>query len=764
MDDVQEDFICFAREPLSQEEFDKIYKKPEIKKTFREHLKERLKCSKDGVWKILSSSFPLLHALRYYDIRRDFIADILSGITCGLFQIPHALAFAMLAKVGIENGLYTTVWPVILYGIFGTTVHASVGTSAIVCMYMAGIIDRQTENFTRSTLLNSTNASDPEYIAELASFRNNIASSVALLTGVVLIFFGLLKASFLSHILSEAFMKAFTTGTAIHIIISQLPTILALKINIHGGIFKIGYTIAEIFEKLSSVHGMTLLIAAITMMILLIFQIAINRRIKSTLRIPFPVELFVVILGIIMTAVTNLKQEVTLIGPLPKILRPPYVPDLSGATSYIVDSFILAILIYESNTAVSQLFAKKHNYVTDDNQELYAYGFCNFVGAFLRCIPSSVSCSRSMVYSLLNARTTFCGIVSGFFMLLIVAISSYVFEYLPISILSAIIVVSMKSLLFQIIDVRKFWRVNKFEYLVWLFTLICTVFLDLNYGFLIGFGLSIILVVVETQFVHGFKLNKTVEDKIMVQHNKYKNAMETAGIKIFRFQSNVYFANAEIFKLKLYRKTVNPRKLLKYIKKQEKKEANLKKVTAKDGESKDVEAGVDNKGISLTGDIPAISIGYKHTVSKNLAGSLSRQQSMVSTVSSTMTNLTNYTNESEEEDPDDGQTYISMRKYEIQRKVHHVILDFSTVNYIDYTGANMLIQIICEYGNVDIKVYLANCLPDILKTMEHSNVFDAIPKTDIFLDVYDAVAAAIHDDRSKLFASIERELSQPSNG
>ena len=173
---------------------------------------------------------------------------------------------------------------------------------------------------------------------------------------------------------------------------------------------------------------MTLLIAAITMMILLIFQIAINRRIKSTLRIPFPVELFVVILGIIMTAVTNLKQEVTLIGPLPKILRPPYVPDLSGATSYIVDSFILAILIYESNTAVSQLFAKKHNYVTDDNQELYAYGFCNFVGAFLRCIPSSVSCSRSMVYSLLNARTTFCGIVSGFFMLLIVAINSCVFE------------------------------------------------------------------------------------------------------------------------------------------------------------------------------------------------------------------------------------------------------------------------------------------------------------------------------------------------
>ncbi|XP_052065181.1 prestin-like [Mytilus californianus] len=421
--------------------------------------------------------------------------------------------------------------------------------------------------------------------------------------------------------------------------------------------------------------------------------------------------------------------------------------------------------MYANNTTLSRMFAKKHNYVVNYNQESFAHGICNFVGSFFHCIPVSVSPRRSMVLSLMNTKTTFAGIYISLFMLVITIISRFVFQYMPIVTLSAIMMVAMKGLLLQIFDVRKYFRINKFELIIWLCTFVASLLLDFTFGMLVGIGVSLLTVVVQTQLANGFKLDRTIESKIMVEHKKYQGTVGTSGIKIFRFQSNLYYANAEIFRNKLYRQTVNPRKLLKYIKKQEnkirkqvKKAEGLQKdkpETVQNGLSEDEKIKktslqnikvTDQNCVTITSDIPAISVGYGmnrsiSTVSRNTYGQdgISRQESEAVSLSSTISNLTF---EPEMTDPDDGQEYITERKYESMRKVHHVVVDFSTVNYIDLTGAKMLGQISSEYGNVNIKLFLSSCSPDIQKTMRHAGVLETIPADCIFIDLYDAIAIA----------------------
>lgn len=764
---MEDNFVHIEREPVTQESFDKLYRKSEGKLHLNDKLKDKFNCSTDKLWRRITSVFPIVAVLRYYNFREKFVNDILAGITVGLFQIPHALAFALLASMKVENGLYTSIWPVMLYAIFGTSIHVSIGTSAVVCMFTRGIVDREVAKYEGTVPFNSSLSSGLLNNSEFMNYKENVALNIGFLCGISLLIFGILKITFIAHLLSEPFLKAFTSAAAVHIIISQLPLVLGINIQTHGGVFKIVNICKDIINNLTYIKGLTLLTAVVTIIVLLFFKEFVNEKFKSRFRIPIPAELMVVILAVTISATTVLHRKVTIIGHISGMIPQPAIPNLTGCQTYLLDSFVLAIFMYANNATLSRIFAKKHNYVVNYNQESFAHGICNFVGSFFHCIPVSASPRRSMVLSLMNTNTTLAGIYIGLFMLIITIISRFVFQYLPIVTLSAIMMVAMKGLLLQIFDVRKYFRIDKFELFIWLCTFSATLLLDFTFGMLIGIGASLIAVVVQTQVANGFKLDRTIESKIMVEHKKYQGTAGTKGIKIFRFQSNLYYANAEIFRNKLYHQTVNPRKLLKYIKKQVKKmqkqlkeAGGLQKNTAetiRNGISGDDNINKtslpkkevsDQNSITVTSDIPSISVAYGNvknrsisTVSRNMYGQdgISRQESVAVSLSS---NISNLTLEPEITDPDDGQEYITERKYESMRKVHHIIVDFSTVNYIDLTSAKMLGQISSEYGNVNIKLFLASCSPDIQKTMRHAGVLDTIPADCMFIDLYDAIAIA----------------------
>lgn len=791
----QESTVFVKRQPFTQVAFDEIHLKEDHDEStsISTKLKENIYCSKKRAWKIISTYLPIIKVLRYYNIRESIVNDILAGITIGILHIPQALAFGLLTSVKVENGLYTSVWPVLLYVIFGTSAHVSMGTSAVICIVTASVVDRQAENFKATFSLNMTTNSTAlnwEDIPEFMDYKENVALCVAFLSGLILLFMGVLRLGFITAYLSESFFNAFTSGAAVHIATSQLPALLGISVKRFGGAFKIIYTYKEIFSNISDISWQTPLVTIISMAILLFFKEFINEKFKKKLPLPIPVELLVVILATVISYAANLAGEVAVVGEIPSTIPPPLIPDLTGFENYFVDCFVLAILIFANTIAMAKICAKKHNYEIDDSQELIAYGMCNFVSSFFKCFPSAVAPPRSMIASVMNVKSTLAGIFVTILMLLVIMAMSVLFEPLPKASLAAIIVVALKGLFIQMGDCRKFWRINKFDFIIWLFTICSVVFLDIDFGLGIGVIVSLITVVFQTQFARGYRVGRTMKESAFVEHKKYKDSIESNGVKIFKFQSNLYFANAEIFRTLLYRTTVNPRKLLKFLKKQELKNKREEKRLQKLGiepPKKDINAlsevsiiplKGDGRRSSKTSEVSVSSNGYnvkKNGSSTNLVpgdnpafsldevalqnnGIASQNNSMkqLNVLPRTLSIASNLTSlaDDDEVDPEDGEEYVTDDKIRRMRRTHHIIIDCSTVNYMDSSGANVLGHISSEYEHVNIKLFLAGCSADIRRTMAHAETYQKIPEHHIFVELHDAIAIA----RSQTIGPLPRSL------
>ena len=761
--------------------------------------------------------------------------------------------------IQVENGLFTSLWPVLLYVFFGTSAHVSMGTSAVICIMTAATVDREGQAWAdqRPWLMNFTTlegggnaSSDGEVftlddVPEYLDYKEELAMGITLISGAMMIAMGIFKLGFITAYLSESFFTAFTSAAAVHIGTSQLPAMLGIKTPRFGGAFKIIKSYEAIFKVITDANLAAIVCAIVACVVILFVKDCINERFKHKLPAPIPIELFVVIFGTLISYLGHFREnfDLDVVGSIPTDIPAPKIPTegLSVAPNYVVDCFILAILIFANTIAMAKICAKKHNYEVDDSQEMLAYGMCNAVSAFFKCFPSSVAPPRSMVASSMNAKTTLSGLFASLLMLLVILFISPLFTDLPKAVLAAIIFIALKGLFIQIFDGRKFWRINKFDFVIWFFTFFSTVFLDIDLGLGIGVAVSLITVVFQTQFARGFKEGYTKNDPALVEHMKYLDSSEVPGVKIFRFQSSLYFANAEIFRNTLYRCTVNPRKLLKGLKKREQRlvETNKERIAlglppdqrrnsimmgdiglasrdsssslnftptsgdASDGvqisrlgssdsittktsdktrrvslpgvdqshftidENKesffkggkpDNKGGVEVKsytpnpdrflsssgstrngnGLGSTGSLGGTSgsSGFHDVTLASAASSSSaifraKRESVISI------NFDDF-----EEDPEDGDELFTDEKLKRMRKIHHIIIDCVTINYIDASGANVLSHIYSEYGHVNIKVFLAGCSADMRRAMEHAGVFEKIPRDHLFVDVHDAVAVA----------------------
>lgn len=777
-----ENAVMIKRPPYTQVAFDEIHRKTtdDDEKRWTSVCKDQLYCSKKRIWKVVSTFLPFIKVLRYYKLKDNILIDVLSGITIGVMHIPQALAFGMLTSVKVENGLYTSIWPILLYVIFGTSPHVSMGTSAVICIVTASIVDRQADIFKLQNphLINTTalmNVTEPiwEDIPEFMDYKEGVALSIALISGLMLLIMGFLRLGFVTAYLSESFFNAFTSGAAVHIATSQVPALLGLHVPRFGGVFKLIYTYSSIIGHITQVNYATIVIAVISIVLLSVVKECINERYKSKLLVPVPIELIVVILATVISYFTDIHGafEVDIVGSIPTGIPGPIVPPMTGVGDYLVDCFIISILIFANTIAMAKICAKKHNYEVDDSQELIAYGMCNFASSFMKCFPSAVAPPRSMVASSMNTKTTFSGILSATLMILLVVVLGAIFEPLPKAALAAVIVVALKGLFIQFKDSIKFWRINKFDFVIWLCTILGVVFLDIDIGLGIGVGVSLITVVFQTQFARGYRAARTMKDSAIIEHRKYNDSMEVSGVKIFRYHSNLYFANAEIFRSTLYRSTVNPRKLLKMLKKQERKankeaqelKKKLSKSKAIDSVSIDIATDIGN--MKSNGSLPILNENVNNSNATNgstvdkgaLDNPMFTESPETSKQSGLLVSTKGFTKEffkrqmscdslgtvqTEDEDPEDGEEYVNDAKIKKMRRTHHVIVDCSTINYLDASGANVLGHISTEYEHVNIKLLLAGCSDDILETMKHARVFDKITENDIFLDVHDALAVA----------------------
>ena len=779
------DDVHIRRPHYTQIEFDEIHLLTEEKQKLSTSQRIRNKCSCSGkcLLKSISTFVPITRVLRFYNIRHDLISDILVGITIGVMHIPQALAFGLLTSVKVENGLYTSIWPIIIYVIFGTSPHVSMGTSAVICIMTASVVDRRAEQFSLANphlldelkLTNSSKTFIWDDVPEFMDYKENIAINIALFSGLIMLLMGFLRLGFITAYLSESFFSAFTSGAAVHIATSQVPALLGVNVPRHGGIFKIIYTYTDIISAVASTAWVTPVVGLCSIVVLLLVKIFVNEneKIKHKLPIPIPIELLVVIVATVVSYFIGLSDKTDVVGILSSEIPAPVMPDFDGIGDYIVDCVVMALLIFANTIAMAKICAKKHNYEVNDCQELIAYGLCNFLSAFMKCFPSAVAPPRSMVCSSMNAKTTLSGVLAAVLMLMVVLVMSSLFQTLPKAALAAIIVVALKGLFIQMGDCRKFWRINKIDFIIWLSTIFSVVFLDIDIGLGVGVVVSLITVVFQTQFARGYRLAITTKDDFVVEKKKYSDSNEPRGVKIFRFQSNIYFANAEIFRNTLYRTTLNPRKILrlwkKYQKTLSKDEANPKKgipfspgqvfsngkhgIEPNDNKTFTSVEFVSAKLINNENDISdlqTLGINPVFTVTNEMNGSngpkfvplQKRSASELATEDSDTETEGNVTVTSKKMGDMTEDMAVSKKSIQHIRRTHHIILDFSSVNYLDASGANVLSHVFKEYDHVNIKVFFARVSSDVHSTMEHAGVFNIIPREFLFLDVHDAIAVA----------------------
>ncbi|XP_017810945.2 solute carrier family 26 member 6 isoform X5 [Papio anubis] len=460
-----------------------------------------LQCSHARARALLLQHLPVLVWLPRYPVRDWLLGDLLSGMSVAIMQLPQGLAYALLAGLPPVFGLYSSFYPVFIYFLFGTSRHISVGTFAVMSVMVGSV----TESLAPQTLNDST-INETTRDAE----RVRVASTLSVLVGLFQVGLGLIHFGFLVTYLSEPLVRGYTTAAAVQVFVSQLKYVFGLHLSSHSGPLSLIYTVLEVCRKLpqSKLIGAT--------------GISYGMGLKH-------------IFG------------VDVVGNISAGLVPPVAPNTQLFSKLVGSAFTIAVVGFAIAISLGKIFALRHGYRVDSNQELVALGLSNLVGGIFQCFPVSCSMSRSLVQESTGGNSQVAGAISSLFILLIIVKLGELFRDLPKAVLAAIIIVNLKGMLRQLSDVCSLWKANRADLLIWLVTFAATILLNLDLGLMVSVVFSLLLVVVRTQMPHYSILGQVPNTDIYRDVAEYSEAKEVPGVKVFRSSATVYFANADFY-------------------------------------------------------------------------------------------------------------------------------------------------------------------------------------------------------------------------
>ena len=424
------------RNPTTVLEFESLYRKPDDNATLLEGLKKTAskKLSKCSMKRMLSKNFPTLIALRSYKLREYLPNDVVAGLTVGITMIPQGMAFASLSTLPPIIGLYISFFASLAYFVLGTAHQLSWGCVAVLSILMGNILDKyevkaraDLDTFyttsgadsitsTLSSLINAsvtslgvgilnTTSDQTEALSnqvpDAVSIQKKIevAGAVTMISGIILAVSGKLGLGRVTSFMSDSLITSFTVGVSFHVVSSQLKTALGLEFPRQNGIFKLIRLWVVMLRNIHHTNLATAIISLLCIVTLYIVKRFINEKYKTRLRVPVPIELFVVIIATLITAYTGLSENyaVSIVKEIPVGVPQPRVPDLSLGVDYLTDGLVIIIVSFTQNVAMAKLMGLKHNYRINSNQEMFACGMVSVVCSVFSGYISGASVSRSLV-------------------------------------------------------------------------------------------------------------------------------------------------------------------------------------------------------------------------------------------------------------------------------------------------------------------------------------------------------------------------------
>ncbi|KAJ3203136.1 Solute carrier 26 [Entophlyctis luteolus] len=446
----------------------------------------------------LGACFPLLRVGRRWSLAtlRD---DLLGALTVTMIMLPQAIAYASLVHIPISNTLMSAVVPVIAYAIFGGSTHLSMGPEATISTIVGAAVQLQV-------------ASNPNLSAV------QVAASLSLITGLLLIILSIIRAGFIDHILSGYLQTGFITGAACLIIVEQLASILGLTMNANQSESTILQFI-EICKALPTAKYATILLSFSNIAFLLLVK-SLKKHFSN--RFPLlkyvPEYLLLAIIMIVISACGNLEyvyfsagikifinrffraSGIIILGQFDNPIPTPSVPVLTvDLISNLFEPALTVLLVgYIECMTVTRNFGLRNGFVPSGNSELFAIGFTNLVSSFFGCYPVFASLPRSRILVNCGSRTTLSNALAGVFILIAFVGLKGLFQYIPKAMLSSIIVVSALGL----IETKKILFIFQTRALPEIFMLLATFAItlatSLSTGILLCLGLSALLIVRKT--------------------------------------------------------------------------------------------------------------------------------------------------------------------------------------------------------------------------------------------------------------------------
>ena len=456
-------------------------------------------------------------------------SDLTAAVIVTLMLVPQSLAYAMLAGLPPQIGLYSSLLPLMVYAIFGTSQVLAVGPVAVISL-MTG------------TTIMSIDAS-------LGYVPEQIAIHLAALSGFMLLLMSILRLGFMVNFMSRSVIDGFIMASALLIILSQLKHLLDIDIHGHNAI----ELFSSLLEGIGQTHTTTLILGLAIMGLLigsnlwlehLLRQLGFGQKLATL--VPRLVPAILVVASIyLVSQFPDTQHGIEIVGDIPSTL--PTLQFFTPVPELIQDLLLPALLIavigYVESISVAIEFASKTQSSISANKELLALGLANISSSVSGGMPVTGGFSRSVVNYQAGARTPLAGIFAAIFMgLLIVGVGEQL-SHLPKVVLAVTIIVAVSSLI-SFNKLHACWRFSRYDFALTLLTIIITLLHSVEMGVSVGIVLSICLHLYQTSKPHL----ATVGLVPGTEHfrNILRHDVDTEPTIIgIRIDENLYFANAQ---------------------------------------------------------------------------------------------------------------------------------------------------------------------------------------------------------------------------
>jgi SulP family sulfate permease len=394
--------------------------------------------------------------------------DLVAGLTVAVILLPQAIAYALIAELPPQTGLYAAIIAAIVGALWGSSSHLQTGpTNAISLLILA-------------TLVPVATAGTAEYLV--------IAGLMAVLVGVIQLALGLVRLGVLVNFVSHSVIVGFSAGAGVLIAVKQLRHLLGLEFSSHGLVD----TVHGVLTHLPATHLLTLALGVGTMLLIVLLKL-LNPKL--------PGPLIAMVVAAAAVGIAGLQQQgVVVIGELPRTLPP--VTDFSFLSMEKIGELapgalaIAAIGLVEA-MSIARSIAGQSNQRLDSNQEFVGQGLANIATGILSGYPCSGSFTRSAVNFEAGARTRLASAFSGLFVLIAMLALAPFAAYVPRAALSGVLILTAYSMIDRK-EIARIWRGARADAMIMVITFLATLFLHLEFAVLGGILLSFAIYIVKT--------------------------------------------------------------------------------------------------------------------------------------------------------------------------------------------------------------------------------------------------------------------------